>query len=271
MKQNSQSTVSYRSSKQEIWAAYKELKQLWEKQKKEKTAPLPVSKVDWRQSILEAVSQLEARFQKREEEIGFLQEEIVKAKEELEKLYQIKAKAQTLIDLEEKTASLQNFWQRKQKQLEEEFEQEKVWHQKRIEKEDEEERFNLELKRRRIEQEIDQKEKGWQEKEKHYQALQREVERFPKVLEREKEQISKELTVQLTKESAREKETMAQKHEAAQSLLEQEIKNWQEKAKAQEQQIKLLVNQLSEAHQRIKEMAVAALERKGPKEKSTPG
>ena len=76
--------------------------------------------------------------------------------------------------------------------MEEEFKQEEVWHQKRLMKEDEEKRFNLELKRRRREQEINQKEKSWQEKEKYYQELQEETAKFPEVLQQAKEKVVKE-------------------------------------------------------------------------------
>lgn len=263
MKKDDLGAVNFRSPKQELWTAYKQLRQLLEEKKDEKTLQPAGKKLDWRQQLLKGVKELEVQLQEREEELISFEEKIAKAKKELENLYQIKARAETLADLEEKIDSEENLWQRRKKQLEEEFSQEKAWKKTRLEKEEEEKRFLLEIKRRQLEQEMAQREKEWQKKQKHYQELQEEAARFPQVLEEEREKAAKGMKAELGKDFAQEKEILVQKHQAEERLLQQEVKNLLEKVRSEEQQIKLLASQLSEAHQRIKEMAVVALEAKG--------
>ena len=213
MKQDKKSSVSYKSPKNEIWAAYKKLK-------KQKPSPTPTPalrpKLDWRQQLLSSIKKFDDQLQTKQEELTSLEEQIEKAQKDLEKAHQIKIKAQTLNELEERIEALEKLWSRKQKQLEEDFEEEKAWQEKKLNKENEEKRFILEMKRRQLEQEISEKEKDWQKKEKEYQKLKEESETFPKTLE-------------------------------------------------QEIQIKMLNGQLSSTHQKMKELAVAALEAKRPK------
>lgn len=237
-------SITYQSPKHELWAAYKKLQQLASNLKKEKATPPEPKRVklDWHQQLSKTIKKVEAQLQEKEEQTRLLQEKI---------------------------DSLENLWQKKQKRLEEEFEEEKAWREKKLQKEEEEERFVLEMKRRRLERELEEKEKDWQEREKDYQKLREETVNFPKVLEAEKEKVSKETTVRLEKEFVQEKEMLLQKHQAKRQLLEQIIENLKAKVKEQEQQLKMLNGQLAGAHQKIKELAVAALETRRPKEEKS--
>lgn len=264
--QPSLSEVSFRSPKQEIWAAYKELKETAGKSKDSNYSSSLPTQADWQGQLLKTVRQLDSKLQEKRTELDLLETQIIQAKKELEKIYQVKIKKQTLEELEERIADLENSWKRRQKQQEEEFNQEKVWGQKRVEKEIEEKRFLLEMKLRQLDQEIGQKEKDWEEKEKHYQELQQEVAAVPSLLQKEVEKARQEATKYSEKEFNQQKALSIQKQQSEQQLLKQQVENWQQKAKEQEEQIKSLKESLEAAHQKIKELAVAALESQRPKE-----
>lgn len=264
--QSSTGEVSFRSPKQEIWAAYKEFKETAGKSKDSNHPPSLPTQADWQGQLLKTIRQLDSQLQEKRTELDLSETQIIQAKKELEKIYQVKIKKQTLEELEEKIADLENSWKRKQKQQEEEFNQEKLWGQKRVEKEIEEKRFLLEMKLRQLDQEIGQKEKDWEEKEKHYQKLQQEVAAIPSLVQKEVEKARQETTKYLEKEFNQEKILFTQKQQSEQQLLEQQVKNWQQRSKEQEEQIRSLVESIETAHQKIKELAVAALESQRPKE-----
>lgn len=255
-------SLSYRDSKSELWDAYKQMKEMLRQKKDgaQPSKPPMLSKPtktngDWQQQMLNIVKDLDLQFQEKKDTLISFEEQLTAVKEDLEKAHQIKVKAQTLEELEEKIGSLETFWQRKRKQLEEDFEQEKDWRQKRLDREEEEKRFGLKLKRRRVEQQLEQKD---------YQQLQQEIAKFPKILEEEKQKIEKEAIARLGKDFEQEKMVSGQEHQSSKKLLEQQIANLEMRVKNQEQEIGGLNRQLDSAHQKIKEMAIAALEIKAP-------
>jgi len=244
-------SLSYRDSKSNLWDAYKQMKGMLGQKKGEPTK----ANGGWQQQMLNIVKDLDLQFQEKKDTLASFEEQLAAVKEDLEKTHQIKVKAQTLEELEEKIGSLETFWQRKRKQLEEEFEQEKDWRQKRLDREEEEKRFGLKLKRRRVEQQLEQKD---------YQQLQQELAKFPKILEDEKKKIEKETAARLEKDFEQEKIVSGQEYQSSKKLLEQQIVNLEGQVKRQGQEIAGLNGQLNSAHQKIKEMAIAALEIKVP-------
>ncbi len=249
-------SLSYKDSKSDLWSAYKQMKTMLGQKKSgalplaEPTKPAKTSP-DWQQEVLGIIKNLDLQFQEKKEALASLEEQVAETKEELQRSHQIEIKAQTLEELEEKIKALEALSQRRKKQLEEDFEQEKAWRQKRLDREEEEKRFGLKLKRRRVEQQLEQKD---------YQQLQQEIAKFPKILEQEKQKIEKETAARLEKDFEQEKTLLTQEHQSSKKLLEQQIANLEMQAKNQGQEIAGLNGQLNSAHQKIKEMAIAALE-----------
>lgn len=259
------SNISYKSSKSALWQAYKELQQkqtVVVPQVPPIELPLKMTKLpesDWKKELWEQVKKLERQLEEKQEEKNLVEEEINKAKKELDQLFGIKARAQTLAALEEKIVSAETSFARRQKQTDEEYRQEKNWRLARLEKEAAEREFELEMKRRRLEKELQEKEKEWRQKDKQWQEMEAQITAFPKQSAKEVEQAVREAEAKLKAEFGQERQLAEQEYQMQVKLLGQQVKNLLETIKSLENQNRNLGQQLSETQDRLKQLAVAAL------------
>lgn len=146
-----------------------------------------------------------------------------------------------------------------QKKKQAEFDEKLSKEQKEFESEKESEIIELKQKKEMLDQ-----------KEKEYNELKLQVETFPTKLEKAVEEIKKQVTVELKRESESEKKFMIQKADFDLKLLQQQVNNLQTLVKQQEKEILSSKDEKNQAIEKVKELAVAIIKGKENPLPSTP-
>ncbi len=262
-------SISYQSSKAEIWKKYKELKEGGEQKPRIESAPqekaAPSSDVmgsvfdevnRLRVKISQALSSLTDAFVKEAEKLVKLRQEIEEKKEELKGLYDIEAKASTLELLKQDEERERVKWEEENARV--------ALMRKR---EEENYQYGIKRKRQELEDEFSQlkknKERELQEKKR---ALEDEIALQNAALKQKEKEIA-EQHKNLEKEAKELKETFAKtEHALRQEMQEkmthekelnkQNVTALQETIARQDKEIVALRQQLQKALEQIRDMAV---------------
>ncbi len=280
-------SITQKNTKQEIWKAYQEtLKELEgkaeepgeekgkaqqpqldleEKKILSKVADLQVEKV------VSGIGELKSNFAGTLEKFGDrLVEEIKKldtvksaiaiAKEELEKIYQIKTEANMLLDLIEL---------REKKKVECQREQEEYAYNLKIvrKKEEDEYAIKTQAKEREWNEKMAAKEKELKaretivaEQEKEIKDLRTKMETIPSELEKVKEETAKHIREEMTRQAKVESELAMKDLIKEREISKLRISTLEEAVKKQTAQIQTLETQLDAANQKAQELAVKVIE-----------
>ena len=291
--QQDRSAVDYKSSKSEIWSAYKELKANLKLKKPGEVGAVPATAAvnpnavlnalnNLRTEVSQLVSKLTDQVTTEADQLTKLQQQVRQAQASLEEIHQITYEAGRLEQLKDGREELLAQWDKEQEESKAKQDEEKLLQTKARQREQEDYEYQQQIKRRDLERQFQEdKEKLKQQlvqtrqeteadlnarqqaltaSEQELADLRKKSVEFDSRLNQVVEDTRDLITKDLTRNAQVERDTLQAQLEANQKLYQQETNSLQQTIQTQKEQLNHLQQQLAEAMRQVKEIAIGAVE-----------